>query len=84
MNVSKISDKIQIEIKMPNPSQEPLAFCKALNKDFKDKDVICSFSIKIESQNLEHGHIKDKWPYQNQDQDAQPQSGASSILQSPK
>ena len=28
--------------------------------------------IKIESQNSEHGCIKDQWPHQNQDQDATP------------
>merc|ERR1712114_169103 len=57
---------------------------KAPNKDLKDMDVLCTFKIKIESRNLEHGYIKDKWPYPNQDQDAKPQSGTSSILQSPK
>ena len=40
--------------------------------------------IKIECQNLDHWCIKDKWPYPNQDQDSRPQSGPSSILQSPK
>ena len=47
-------------------------------------DVLCTFKIKIESQNLDHGCVKDQWPYSNQDQDAKPQSGTSSILQSPK
>ena len=43
-----------------------------------------TFKIKIESQNYEHGCIEDHWPYLNQDQDANPQSGTSSILQSSK
>ena len=53
-------------------------------QDLKDKGVLCPFKIKMESQNSEHGWIKDQWPYPNEDQDARPQSGASSILQSPK
>ena len=38
------------KIKMPNPSQEPLASSKAPNKDLKDMDVICTFKIQMESQ----------------------------------
>ena len=55
----KTSDHIQIKIKMPNPSQEPPESSKAPNKDFKDKDVLCTFKIKIESQNVNNGCIKD-------------------------
>ena len=84
MGVPKTSDNIQIIIRMPNPSQEPPVSSKALNEDLKDKDVLCTFKIKIESQNLDHGYIKDQWPYPNQDQDAKPHSGTSSVLQSPK
>ena len=83
MRISKTSDYIQIKINMPNPSQEPPASSKAPNEDLKDMDVLCTFKIKIESQNLDHGYIKDQWPYQNQYQDAKPQSGASSVLVSP-
>ena len=60
MVVSKTSDHVQIKIKMPNPSQEPLASSKAPNEDLKDLDVHCTFQIKIESQNLEYKCIKDK------------------------
>ena len=84
MGVSKTSDHIQIKIKMPNPSQESPPSSKAPNDDLKDMDVLCTFKIKIESQNLDHWCVKDQWPYSNQDQDAKPQSGTSSILQSPK
>ena len=84
MGVSKTSDYIQIKIKMPNPSQEPPASSKAPNEDLKDMDVLCTFKIKIESINLDHGYIKNQWPYPNQYQDAKPQSGTSSILKSPK
>merc|ERR1711954_421268 len=49
---TKISDHIQIKIKMPNPSQEPLASSKVPNEDLKDMDVLYTFKIKIESQNL--------------------------------
>ena len=84
MGISKTSDHIQIKIKMPNPRQEPPASSKAQNEDLKDMDVLCTFKIKIESQNLDHGCIKDQWPYPNQDQNAKPLSGTSSVLQSPK
>ena len=60
MGVSKTSDHIQIKIRMPNPSQEPPASSKAPNEDLKDMDVLCTFKIKIESQNLDHGFINDK------------------------
>ena len=69
---------------MPNPSQEPPASSKAPNEDLKDMDVLCTFKIKIESQNSDHGCIKDQWTYPNQDQDAKTQSGTSSVLHSPK
>ena len=84
MCVPKTRDHIQINIRMPNPSQEPPASSKAPNQDLKDMDVLCTFKIKIESQNLEYWCTKDQWPYLNQYQDAKPQSGTSSILQSPK
>ena len=74
----------QIKIKMPNSNQEPPASFKASNEFSKDMDVLCTFKIKIESKNLDHGYIKDKWPYPNQDQDSKPQSGTSNVLQSPK
>merc|ERR1711954_327992 len=83
MLVSNTSDYIEIKIQMPNPSQEPPASSKAQNEDFKDIDVLCTLKIKIESQNLDHGYIKDQWPYLNQYTDAKPQSETSSILQSP-
>merc|ERR1712081_42647 len=63
---------IKIKIKMQNPSQEHPASSKAPNEDFKDMDVLCTFKIKIESQNLDHGYIKDQWPYQNQYQELNP------------
>ena len=84
MSVPKTSGHIQINIRMPNPSQEPPASSKTPNEDLKDIDALCTLKIKIESQNSDHGFIKDQWPYPNQDQDAKPQSGTSNILQSPK
>ena len=72
MGKSKTSDYIQIKIKMRNPSQEPPAPTKAPYQDLKDMDVLCTFKIKIESQNLEYRCIKDHQPYPNQDQDAKP------------
>ena len=84
MCVSKTSAYIRIKIKMPNPSQELPLSSKAPNQDFKEIDVLCTFKIKIESQNSDHGCTRDYWPHPNQDQNAKPQSGTNSILQSPK
>ena len=53
------SDHIQVMIKMPNPSQDLSASSAAQNHDFKDIDILCTFKIKIESQNLEHGYTED-------------------------
>merc|ERR1711954_8917 len=53
-------DHIQINIRIPNPSQKPPASSKAPNEDLKDMDVLCTFKIKIESQNLDLGCIKDQ------------------------
>ena len=55
----KINDHIQIKIRMSNPSYEPPVSSKAPNEALKDMDVLCTFKIKIESQNLDHGYIKD-------------------------
>ena len=60
MAVSKTNDHIQINIKIPNPSQEPPASSKAPNEDLKDIDVLCTLKIKTESQNLDIGYIKDQ------------------------
>ena len=68
MGVPKTSDHIQINIRMPNPSQEPPASSKAPNEDLKDMDVLFTFKINVESQNFEHGSMKDQVAYPNQDQ----------------
>ena len=81
MDVSKTSDPIQIKIKMPNPSQEPPVSSKAPNEGLKDMEVLCTSKIKLESQNLEHGVIKDQQLYLNQNPDTKPQSVTSSVLQ---
>ena len=52
MVVSKTSDHIHIKIKMQNHSQEPPASSKSPNEDLKDIDGLCTFKIKIESQNF--------------------------------
>ena len=80
MCVPKTSDHIQINIGMPNPSQEPPASSKAPNQALKDMDVVCTFKIKIEDYNSDHACIKDQCPYQNQDKGATPKSGTSSLL----
>ena len=84
MGVPKARDHKQINIQIPDPSQAPPASSEAPNQDLKDMDVLCTFKIKIESQNLEYVCTKDQWPYPNQYQDAKPHSRTSSVLQSPK
>ena len=71
-------------LKMQSHSQEPPASSKAPHEDLKDMDVLCTFKIRTESQNLHHGFIKDQWLYPNLDEDANPQSETSSVLQSSK
>ena len=61
--------------------------CNILQSPKSGLDVhrcFCTFKIKIERQNSKHKCFKYQWPYPNQYQDAKPQSGTSSILQSPK
>ena len=60
MVVSETSDHINIKIKIPNPSQKPPASFKATNQDSKDMYVGCTFKIKKDSKNLEHGCTKDQ------------------------
>merc|ERR1711954_448753 len=60
MDISKTIDHIHLKIKIPNPIQEPPASSKAPNQDLKDMDVLCTFKIKIESQNLEYGCTEDE------------------------
>ena len=58
--VSKTSEHIQTKIKMPNPIQETPESFKVPNKAFEDIDVLSTFKIKIENQNLDHCCIKDQ------------------------
>ena len=59
MAVPQTTDHIWIQIKMPNPGQDPPASSEAPNQDLKDMHVLRTFKIKIGSQNLEDGYIKD-------------------------
>merc|ERR1712081_95935 len=43
IGLPKTIDHIQINIRMPTPSQEPPASSKAPNEDLKDMDVLCTF-----------------------------------------
>ena len=72
MSVSKTIDHIQINIKMPNPSEEPQVSSKVPNEDLKEIDVLCTSKIKTGYKNMDHGCIRDKQPYPNQDQDPNP------------
>ena len=78
------SDHIQIKIKLPNPNHEPPVSSKAPSEDLEDMDVLCTFKIKVGSQDSEHVWIKDQWPFQSHNEDAKLQSGPSSTIQSSK
>ena len=43
----------------PSPSQDPPVSSKAPNWDLEEMDVLYTFKIKTESQNLDHGYIKE-------------------------
>ena len=58
--VSKTSYHIQININIPTPSQKPPASSKAQNKSLKNMGVLCTFRIKIETQNLEGRSTNDQ------------------------
>ena len=76
MGISKISNHIQIKIKIPTLSQAPPVSSKAPNEDLKDIAVLCTFKIKMESQNLDQGYIKGLkghgWSLHLQNQDRDP------------
>merc|ERR1711954_567462 len=53
MGISNTSDHIQTKIKMPHPNQEPPASFKAPNEDLKTMDILGTWKIQKESQNLD-------------------------------
>ena len=59
---------------MPNPCQKPPAPIKDKNQDLKDMDVLCTFKIKLNGQNSDHGCLKEQLLYSNQDPNVKPQS----------
>ena len=58
MGVQKTLDLIKINIRMQNSSKKPPASSKDPNQDLKNMDVLYTFKIKIECQNLEYKCIK--------------------------
>ena len=84
MGVSKTNGHIQITLKKQKTSQEPSTSSRALNQNIQDMDVHCTFKIKIESQNSNHGCIRGKWPHPDHYQDAKPKSGTPGVLQNLK
>ena len=60
MGVPKTSDLNKIKIMILNPGHKPPASSKAPNQDLRDIDVLCTFKIKVESQNLDHWFTKDQ------------------------
>ena len=49
--ISKTSDHIKIEIKMPNASQDHSVYSKSPKYNIKDMDDLCTFKTRIESHN---------------------------------
>ena len=47
-----------MRIQIPNPGHKPKAFSNPPNQDLEDMDDLCTFKIKIESQNSDHLCIK--------------------------
>ena len=84
IGVSKTSHHIKIKIKMPNPSQKLLASSKSQNEDLEDSNVCCTFKIKRKRVKIWIMGVSVQWPHLNKNQDAKPQSGNFSILQSSK
>ena len=60
MGVWKTFNHIKIQISIPNSTRELPVSSKTQNQDLKDMDFLCTWKIKIQSQNLDHGCIKDK------------------------
>ena len=54
------SGHIQIKVNISNSSQKPPLASQYQSKDLKDLYFLCTFKIKIESQNLENRRIKDQ------------------------
>ena len=81
MGVSKIIDYIQIKIEMPNPSQELTASSEAPNGESEDMDVVCSVKSRKRDKIWNMGLSKTIYHIQIK---IKPQSGASSIIKSPK
>ena len=84
MGVPKVSDHIQIKIKMATPSQEPPESPKAPNLDFKHMGVLCTFKIKIDKPKFGLWYYQRPMAISKSRSRCQPQSGTSSILQMPK
>ena len=80
MGVPKTSDHIQIKIKMPNSSWEPLASSTSPNQDLKDMLFFAPSNSRKRAK-IWITVVKNQWPHPNQDQDAKPQIRTSSILQ---
>ena len=45
------------------PKSGASSILQSPNEDLIDMDVLGTFKIKMQSQNLDHGCIKDQWPY---------------------
>ena len=78
VTISKSRSRFQPQSGTTSPHQ------KTPNQDLKDLDVLCTFKIKIESQNLEDRCIKDWGLYPSENKDVKSQSGTYSPHQRSK
>ena len=74
-NIDQLKPKLELSLNSKTPASQPATH---LSYNFSQ------LQLNWERQNLDNGYSKDQWPYPNQYQDAKPQSGTSSVLQSPK
>ena len=66
---------------MQNPNKGPPGSYTAQNKDLLDMEILCTFNMILEGQNLGERFIKAHLLYSDHDQDGKLQSGTLSILQ---
>ena len=68
------------QIKDAEPQSETYSFLQSLYKNLKDMEVLYTFKINLNSQNSDHGCIKEQWPYSNQDPNIKPESGSLDFI----
>ena len=68
------------QIKDAKSQSGTYSFLQSLHQNFKDMEVLYNFKINLNSQNSDHGCIKEQWPYSNQDPNIKPKSGSLDFI----